>query len=274
MTTITQQPRIAEAQFRSGFRDRHSAEWLFQQTAMGDPLSRFGKRVFVLEEDFVVPASFADGGPTSLVTFDALNDGTTGTNAFQDAAGGWYNVVTAAADNDYHALATPNEVFKFAANKPLWFEVIFKVAEAQTGLDAAFWFGLSDTLTTGGLQANDSGPLASYDGALWWKGEGGSTFNFETSNAGTQDTESDVFTFEDDTLTRLGFYFDGAATTASIRPFYSVNGDIWNLKEGPITTIPLSGLEEMHLIAGGIKAGPGGTAETLQLDYVRCAQVR
>lgn len=37
--------------------------------------------------------------------------------------------------------------------------------------------------------------------------------------------------------------------------------------------ITLSSLEEMNLIYG-IKAGPSGGAETLQVDYVRCVQLR
>lgn len=271
MTTITQEGRITHEQIRTALRDRHSAEWLYQQAAMGDPLNRFGPRVHELFDDFNKPASAT---VSDVMAWTANSDGGTGTNAFQDRAGGWFNVVTAGADNDYHALSSVSEIFKFAAEKPLWFEVCFEVAEATTGNDAAFWFGLTDTLTTGGLQANAAGPLASYDGALWWKNEDGTTLNFETSNATTQVTKSDVFTFEDDTITRLGFLFDGAATTSSVRMFYSVGGDIWNLKEHSVpATITLAGLEEMHVVFG-VKAGPGGSAETLQMDWVRVAQVR
>ena len=99
------------------------------------------------------------------------DDGATGTNAATDAANGIANVVTTAQDNDYHAISSTNEQFLFATGKKLWFEARFKLAESATN-ESAWWFGLTDTLTTGGIQANAAGPLASYDGFLIWKDEG------------------------------------------------------------------------------------------------------
>lgn len=231
--------------------------------ALNDPdPSKF----YLLFDDFLCPASAT---ASDYMAWTALNDGTTGTPAFQDAAGGILNVVTAAADNDYSAYSSVAENWKFAEGKELWFEARFKVAEATTN-ESAWWFGLSDTLTTGGLQANNAGPLASYDGALIWKDEGTMTIDFETSNAATQNTTSAIDTFVTNTWTKVGFYFDGAATTSVITPYVDV-GSGW--VAGTAQNITLSGLEEMHVIFG-IKAGPSGGAETLQLDYVKCLQVR
>lgn len=218
-------------------------------------------------EDFCHPASAT---ASDLEAFTSNDDSGTGTNAFQDAAGGIYNIVTAAADNDYHAMSTVLERFLFAAGKKLWFEARFKLAEATTN-ESAWWFGLTDTLTTGGFQANAVGPLASYDGALVWKDEATMTIDFETSNAGTQATTSAMATFVTNTWTRVGFYFDGTATTAVVTPYYDVGGGV--LIAGTPQNITLSGLEEMHLVFG-VKAGPTAGAETLQVDYVRCLQLR
>lgn len=238
----------------------------------GSP-SRSPYEFFEIFDDFINPASAT---ASDVQAWTALNDGATGTPAFQDAVGGIFNVVTAAADNDYSAYSSVAENFKFAAGKRLWFEARLKVAEATTD-DSTWWVGLSDTLTTGGFQADTGGPLASYDGALIYKTpETALTLNFESSNAGTQVTNSAEATSVTDTWTRVGFFFDGgnsdSATTGTLTPFYAVNGSN-TFTKGASQTITLAGLEEMHVVFG-IKAGPGAAAETLQLDYIRCVQER
>lgn len=227
-----------------------------------DPLT-----YFQMFDDFMYPATTA---VSDVTAWSAVNDGATGTPVFQDAAGGIFNVVTAAADNDYAAYKSLAQPFLFAAGKELWFEARFKCSEATTN-ESTWWFGLSDTTTTGGMQANTSGPLASYDGALIWKEpETAMTVNFETSNAGTQNTLTAFATAITNTWHRCGFYFDGVATTSTITPFFH-NGTSWT--KGTAKNITLSGLEEMNLIYG-IKAGPTAGAETLQIDYVKCVQLR
>lgn len=220
-------------------------------------------------DDFVYPASAT---ASDVTAWTAVNDSATGTPAFQDAAGGIFNIVTAAADNDYSAYSSVNEVFKFASGKKLWFEARLKVAEATTS-ESTWWVGLTDTLTTGGMQANAAGPLASYDGALFFKTpETSMTINFETSNAGTQSTSSNVATTVTNTWTKVAFYFDGTATTSKITPYWAVN-DATEWTKGTPQDITLSGLEEMHVVMG-VKAGPTAGAETLQLDYILVIQER
>lgn len=222
---------------------------------------------FEIFDDFLYPASAT---ASDVTAWSAVNDGATGTPAFQDAAGGIFNVVTAAADNDYSAYKSVTQPFLFAAGKELWFDARFKIAEATTN-ESTWWFGLSDTTTTGGMQANTSGPLASYDGAVIWKTpETALTVNFETSNAGTQATTSAFATSISNTWHRCGFYFDGASTTSNITPYFH-NGTSWTV--GTSQQITLSGLEEMNLIFG-VKAGPTAAAETLQIDFIRCVQLR
>lgn len=221
----------------------------------------------VFFDDFINPASAT---ASDYHAYTSTNDGGTGTNAFQDAACGVYNVVTAAADNDYQAMSTVAENWLFAAGKPLWFEARFRLSEGTTN-ESTWWFGLTDTLTTGGMQLNAAGPLASYDGALIFKTpELALTVNFETSNAGTQNTLSYFATSISNTWHRAGFYFDGAATTSTITPYFH-NGTSWTI--GTAQNITLSGLEEMHAVFG-VKAGPTGAAETLQVDYLKIVQLR
>lgn len=225
---------------------------------------------FAIFDDFLLPATTA---VSDVTAWSAVNDGATGTPVFQDAAGGIFNVVTAAADNDYSAYKSLTQPFKFAQGKALWFEARFKIAEATTS-ESTWWFGLSDTTTTGGMQANTSGPLASYDGALIYKTpETALTVNFECSNAGTQATLAAFATAISDTWHRAAFYFDGdpaGSGTATITPYFH-NGTSWT--KGTAQDITLAGLEEMNVVYG-VKAGPTAAAETLQIDYIKCVQVR
>lgn len=236
--------------------------WAGASESGGDPST-----TFEIYDDFMDPATSAT---SANHIWTVLSDGATGTPVYQDAAGGIFNVVTAAADNDYSAYSSFHEPFKFASGKPLWFEARFKIAGA-TVLASTWWFGLTDTLTTGGMQADALGPLATYDGALIHKTpETAMTVAFETSNAGTQVTTASLATSITDTWHKAGFYFDGAATTSKIYPFFH-NGTSWTA--GAAHDITLSGLEEMHMVFG-VKAGPTGAAETLQVDYIKCRQVR
>jgi len=200
-----------------------------------------------------------------------VDDSGTGTNAISDAAGGIGTLVTAGTDNDYHAVSSVAEIFTFAAGKKLWFEARFKIAEATTN-ESAWWFGLTNTLTTGGFQADALGPLASYDGVLIWKDEATMAINFETSNLTTQKTATAEAVFVTDTWTTVAFYFDGTATTATVTPYYNVAGGT-ALTAGTAKTLTLAGLEEMHLVMG-VKAGPTAAVETLQIDYIKCVQLR
>ncbi|MHC4121712.1 MAG: hypothetical protein ACYSWO_29930 [Planctomycetota bacterium] len=197
-----------------------------------------------LSDDFDGPA--LDDASSKWLEMD---DAGTGTNAMADVAGGVCNIVTAAADNDYHGIRSMGQSFLFLATKKLWFEARFKLTE-QTVNESAWWFGLTDTVTTGGFQANAAGPLASYDGALISKIEGTMAVDFETSNAGDQVTSAaDGGTFVSGTWTTVGFYFDGTATTSVITPYYNVAGGT-ALTAGTAHNITLAGLAEMHLVAG------------------------
>jgi hypothetical protein len=182
-----------------------------------------------------------------------------------DAAGGVLSLPTDVNDNDEIYLSSIAENWLFAASKPLWFEARVALTEANTD-DANIIVGLSDTVAANSLLDNGGGPMASYDGAVWFKVDGGTVWQFESSNAGTQVTTSSAGAFASNTWYRVGFIFDpGAGTTGKITPY--LNG-----VAGTEQNITLAGLEEMHILLGA-KAG-GGNAETLRVDYVKVLQVR
>ena len=101
---------------------------------------------------------------------------------------------------------------------------------------------------------------------MWFKVDGGTVWQFETSNAGTQVTNTSAGTFTSATAYRLGFIFDpNDGTTGKITPY--LNG-----VEGTTHSITLASLTEMRLVLG-VKAG-GANAETLKMDYVQVLAVR
>jgi len=235
------------------------------------PLASLGMpypmKYIVVFDDFMYGQ---DATTSATITWGTVDDSGTGTNAFQDALGGVFNVVTAAADNDYHAMVAQQKNFKFTAGKKLWLEARVKLSEATTS-ESTWWVGFTDTTTTGGMQANAAGPLASYDGALIWKTpETAMTLNFEVSNAGVQATTSEFATSVTNTWTKVAFYFDGVDT---VTPYAAVNGSDSFVQGTGQVIASVSTMAEMKLVFG-VKAGPTAGAETLQIDYLFAAQER
>ena len=236
-------------------------------TGAPSPLDHSPYRAHMLFDDF------NDLSPVDAsLRWLEFDDGSTGTNAFQDAAGGVASLVTAAADNDYHGLGSRGEVFDLVNAKELWFEARFKLTEATTN-DSAWWFGLTDTLTTGGFQTDALGPLGTYDGVMMWKDEDTLLIDGETSNASTQDTETSIATFASGTWTRVAFHVSVAATPGVCTFYYDIDDSGVLTAHGTTANITRSGMTPMHLVMG-VKAGPGAAAETLEVDYVKCVQIR
>lgn len=255
-------------------------ELIWQNTRIANaPQSLLWVGAPALEKDPLLATTFHDdmlqqasATASAYATYTSMDDGGTGTNAFQDVAGGWYNVVTAAANDDYHGIRTTAKPWLFVAGKELWFEARFKVSEGQTNL-STWAVGLSDTTTTGMLQTGNSGPLTSYSGACIYK-LGATLFaKLQTSNAGTQASSATIATVVTNQTIRAGFYFDGTATTGVIYPFVDIgDGNGWVV--GAAVNITLASLAQMFLFATIKAGGSGATAETIQIDYLKVTQLR
>lgn len=203
--------------------------------------------------------------PTATVgKYTIVEDGTP-TQAQIDAAGGVLSIACDVNDNDEAYVSSVAENWLFAASKPLWFEARVALTEAATN-KANIIVGLSDTVGANSLLDNGAGPMASYDGAAFFKVDSGTVWQFETSNAGTQVTNSSAGAFVTSTWYRLGFVWDPAdGTTGSVTPY--LDG-----VAGTAHAVTISGMDEMHILLG-VKAG-SAAAETLRVDYVTCLQVR
>lgn len=186
---------------------------------------------------------------------DAVSDA--GTIESTDAHGGVLSIATGATDNNESYVSSKFEVFKFQAAKKLYFETRIKLTEGST--NTANWIvGLSDTVAADSLLDNGAGPMASYDGVVFFKVDGsGMKIQFETSNAGTQVTDATLADFVSATDYTLGFLCDGPS--ALVTPF--VNG-----VAGTPRALVMAGLEEMHILLG-VKTGSAHAA-TLLVDYV------
>ena len=225
-------------------------------------------RYFFFEEDCLMQGSATALNGTTWTDMKS----TGGTNAFQNVAGGVYNMVTSTTNDDYRGIRTTAKNWLFASGKEHWFEAAFTIAEGQTNL-SSWVVGFMDTFTTGGLQAGNAGPLANFSGAVIFKAGGGMAAKLMTSNGATQNTSATIATVVTNQKIRVGMYFDGTATTGNVYPYVDI-GDGKGWVAGASQTITLAGLNAMSLVATVKCGGSGTTAETMQLDYIACQAIR
>lgn len=192
--------------------------------------------------------------------------GSTGGQTLADAVGGTLAIYPDGDDNDEAYLSSRNEIFKFAASKPMWFEARVRLNEnGGTAGKSGFICGVSDTVAANSLV--DGGTLmTSFDGALFVKEETTAKIDFVGSNAGTQDND-ELADWVDGTWYRLGFVFDpGNGTTGTLTPY--INGTAYTAQD-----ITLSGLEEMHIVFGA-KMFATTTEASFEVDWYRALQIR
>lgn len=188
-----------------------------------------------------------------------------GTTGIIAAAGGWYKTYCDGNDNDEAYEVSTGESWLFAGGKRLWFECKIKLSEGSS--DKSNWIiGLMDAAGENALLDNGGGVATTYDGAVFYKVDGTLTTFFESSNASTQATATTMDTFVSGEAVRLGFYYNGATTTGVITPY--INGVAKTAQN-----ITNSGLATMELFFG-VKAGNEGTEEALEVDWIKCVQLR
>lgn len=219
--------------------------------AIGDKSS-----TFELHDDFF---------KLDTVQWASVDDAGTGTNTLNGTNGGWMSVVTAGADNDHHTMTSTAKSFQFKTGKVLSLEAKVSLTEANTD-QGSFVVGFMDTTTTGGLQTGTSGPLASFDGAIFYKIEGTQYIKFMVSNSTTQLVSTVTWAFTSGTEYTLRLeYGPNDGTTGWVQPF--VNG-----VAGTRLTVDISTMAAMYALFG-VKAG-SSSAETLKIDYINIQGTR
>jgi len=174
-----------------------------------------------------------------------------------DANGGVLNVGPDGDDNDEVYVSSITESWQFLSGKRLTFEARVKVTEANVD-DANIIIGLSDTVAANSLLDDGAGPMAAYDGAVFFKVDGGTVWQFEASENADQDTEASIGALTSATWTLLRFEFDGVAT---ITPY------IDDVECTAVTFPDLANAGAMHILMGA-KAGGTGAEESLLVDYI------
>lgn len=217
---------------------------------------------FAVRDDF---AFYTDGNLWTKVTSDA------GTTTVGDTKNGVLDIVagnSSAADNAITLAASTNELFKIEAGKSIIGYWRVKLTEANTD-DANILVGFSNVVTTSLLGNDGAGPPGTYDGVVVFKVDGGTVWQGETHNNTTPNTDTNIGSFSDGAWTDIVIEIltdSGSDTTATCN-FY-IDGT-----KGGSETITISGLEEMHLVAGCVKNGDTAN-ETLEVDYCIATQVR
>ena len=206
------------------------------------------------EDDFF---DFNTGDRWTATTTDS------GTVAVIDGDGGVLQLEASggtAADNDQTIVSSTNEIITVTAGRTIDFRARIKLTEADTD-KANFAIGLSDTVAADFMQDDGDGPDASYDGAVFFKVDGGTKIQTEVSNAGTQVTDTDAgdFSSGDWHDLRILITSDSGDTEATCK-FY-VDGVL-----GATSALTIAGLEPMHIVAT-VKNG-SAALETLLVDYV------
>lgn len=201
-----------------------------------------------------------------------------GTVVDTDLAGGRVELAPSdgtVADNDETYVKGTQEVFKFAANKPLDFEASVQFTEGATD-DVNIIVGLKDAVAADSLLDNGGGPSASYTGAVFFKVDGGTVWQVETSVAGTQTTTELTAANSLDKRAKTAGGSAFQKLRIEFRPFSSTQADVIFLIDDVQVakhTYTYTSATEMQ-ICFGIKNGAATTVELLVVDYVRCHQKR
>lgn len=229
------------------------------------------RSLHVIADDFTRDIDAAEW----VVTATDAGSGTVG-----DAVGGILAMTPSdgtVADNDEVYLESPNETFLFANNKPLIFEARVQWTEANTD-DFNVIVGIKDAVAANTLLDDGGGPAASYSGAVFFKVDGSTTWNVETSLAGTQTTTELSATNANNLAKRV--MTAGGSSYQVLRldflPYSSTNAYVNFYIDGVQVAqhdYIYTSATEMQICIGG-KNGAATNVETLNVDYVICAQAR
>jgi hypothetical protein len=210
-----------------------------------------------------------------------------GTATISDGVNGVLALSPGAADNDEIYLCTSTELFKFLDQKPFYMEARLYWAEAATD-DANVAVGFKDAVAADSILDDGGGPAASYSGAMFFKTDGSTTWQVETSVGATQTTKTlDADGAIDKTVHRAGNASGGAVyeiLRIEVHPYTSTQVRIefyigrqtatsdWNLQHVRTIYQTLAGATEMQAFIG-LKNG-SANAETINIDYLACGQLR
>jgi hypothetical protein len=205
---------------------------------------------------------------------DTITD--SGTVSIGDAVGGIVALVPSdgtVADNDEAYLATPNEVFKLAAGKPIYAEALVQFTEAATNA-ANVAFGLADAPGANLLVDNGGGLRASGSVVAIYKIDGGTVWRCVTRNNGVVTDSVSTKTAGGSSYQTLSIEVVDRDPSNCTVVFKVDKQYLLDSTTGLVIrhTIALASATEM---AGFLAVKNGGAnLETLNCDYISFAQTR
>jgi hypothetical protein len=191
---------------------------------------------------------------------------TDGSVTLNDEKNGTVSITTAVvtADNEGAFIKSVAEVFKFEADKPIEFEAKVQFTEANAD-DANVLVGILDAVDADSMQDDGAGPPASYSGVVFFKVDGGTVWNCETSVGASQETTATTVTAGGPTFQTLRFIWQPISATSATVSFF-IDGTLIATQ-----THTFTGGTEMEVALGG-KDGSATNEETLKVDYVHVRQ--
>lgn len=225
-----------------------------------------GREQFGFFEDFL---EFVTG---DLFTDTSADSGAT--VVASDAAGGIVVLTTGATDNNEAYLLTTKELFKFALDKTAIFEARIQYAEANTD-DANVALGFMSAVAANSILDNGGGPAASYSGAVFFKVDGGTRWNVESSIAGTQQTTELTSALSRDKLAKTAGGSSYQTFRIEVRCANLTEAEISYFIDGVFVyqhIVDVTSCTEMMAFVG-VKAGDTNS-EVVNVDYVSAYQVR
>jgi len=222
---------------------------------------------FAIEDDFT-------GGLLDAVKWTDTSPDSGATVAGSDAAGGAAVLTTGATDNNEAYLLSKQEVFLFAANKPLKVACRLKFTEAQTD-DANVAFGLANAVGANTIVDDGAGLKTNFSGVAIFKVDGGTRWKVMSSLATTQEIVDLTASLSYDKLAKTaggGVYqileidWQPISGTVGEARFFIDGVHVYTL------SFTFTSATEMNLFVG-VKAG-GANSEVVTVDYLYGVQQR
>lgn len=223
--------------------------------------------VVIIQDDFLYDQIDTAG------FIDTVTD--SGTVTMGDAVGGvavLYPSDSAVGDNDEAYFASPNEVFKLAAGKPLYAKARIQYAEANTD-DANIFFGFANAFAADLIRDNGAGMRTTGDFVGIYKVDGGTAWICISQVNGTAVTTTSSTTAGGSSYQKLEVEVVDHDSVAGYATF-KCNNEYLKDSNGIVIKhrVPYASSTEMQ-VGFGVKNG-GTNAETLNVDWVVAVQQR
>lgn len=215
------------------------------------------------------------GDQTDLFWVDTITD--SGSAVVGDAVRGIMTLTPSdgtVADNDEVYLATANEIFKLADNKPMWAVCYAKFTEANT-TQANWAFGFQNAVSADSIIDDGGGLKVSGDCVAIYKVDGGTTWKcVSVVNGGTANVSTSSRTANSSSYQKLEIDVQPINSTTAVITYKVDNAYLTDSTTGLVIrhTVAYASSTEMNLFIGS-KNGSAHNQVVL-VDYIGGWQAR